>query len=86
MGDRIVTIDSRPVATFEDMPPVLRAGAGKTIHLAVLRDGQQLDLIAGLGSAEEGGTTIGVLGIHSHAVERIALGPAKAVAKATQRT
>ena len=51
VGDRIVSIAGRPVATFEDMRPVLRAGAGQTIQLAVLRGEQRLDLYAGLGWA-----------------------------------
>ena len=86
VGDRIVSIAGRPVATFEDMRPVLRAGAGQTIQLAVLRGEQHLDLYAGLGSAEEGGRTIGVLGIRSHSVERHALGPVDAVVKAARKT
>lgn len=85
-GDRVVRIEGRPVATFEDMRPVFRSGAGKTIHLTALRGEQRLDLDAQLDSMEEGGRTIGVLGIRSHAVESVALSPLQAIVKATQRT
>ena len=85
-GDQVVMIDGRPVETFEDMRPVLRSGAGKVIYVTVKRRDQVVELYPELGSAEEGGRTIGVLGIRSHAVERKPLGPVDAIAKAVQKS
>ena len=65
VGDRVLIMDGRPVETFEEMRPRLRDNPGKTIWFTVERHGRALDLSAKLGSVQQDGKTIGMLGIKS---------------------
>lgn len=65
VGDRVLTMDGRKIATFEDMRPGLRANPDKTLHLTIERAGQSLDLFPHLAAVQEDGKTIGLLGIKS---------------------
>ncbi|HZQ26171.1 MAG TPA: RIP metalloprotease [Acidimicrobiales bacterium] len=45
-GDRIVSVDGRPVNTWDDLPTYIRAHPGQPIHFEVVRNGQRLTLTA----------------------------------------
>jgi regulator of sigma E protease len=75
-----------PVALFEDMRPSLNAGAGQTFRFQVERAGQVLGLSARLDAKQDGGRTIGLLGIYSTAVTRVVLSPTASIVRATGKT
>jgi membrane-associated protease RseP (regulator of RpoE activity) len=64
-GDRVLTMDGKPIETFEDMRPGLRASPDKTLRFTIERNGRSLDLFARLGAVQGDGETIGLLGIKS---------------------
>ncbi len=55
-GDVVVAIDDQPVLRFEDMVSYLvtKAAPGQTVSLAVLRDGERLDVPVTLGERPSG--------------------------------
>jgi regulator of sigma E protease len=63
VGHRVLTMDGKPIETFEGMRPGLRANPGKTVRFTIERDGKTLDLSAVLDAVKEDGKTIGQLGI-----------------------
>jgi regulator of sigma E protease len=65
IGDRVLTMDGKEIATFEDMRPGLRGNPDKTLHLTIDRGGRSLDLFPHLAAVQEDGKTIGLLGIKS---------------------
>jgi regulator of sigma E protease len=46
VGDVVVAIDGRPIATFSDMQRIVGASAGQTLKVTVERDGSRVDLKA----------------------------------------
>jgi regulator of sigma E protease len=64
VGDRVLTMDGKPIETFEDMRPGLRASPDKTLRFTIERNGRSLDLFARLGAVQEDKTTR-LLGIKS---------------------
>ena len=86
VGDRIQAMGGQSVATFEDMRPALGRGAGKTVKFKIERGGRIVELFAGLGSTNQGGRTIGVLGIRSTALTHIVLSPDRAIVRASEKT
>lgn len=84
-GDRILRVDGTPVAEFEDLRPALRAGAGRAVAFEVERGGEALVLTAVLDAAEEGGRTIGVLGVRTTTPGHLPLGPGEVLAGALAR-
>ena len=46
MGDRIVSVDGRPIANWDDVPPIIRASPGRPVAFVVERDGARLNLTA----------------------------------------
>jgi len=85
-GDRILVMGDTPVALFEDMRRSLNAGAGQTFRFQVERGGQVLELSARLDAKQDGGRTIGLLGIYSTAVTRVVLSPAASIVRAAGKT
>ncbi len=88
-GDRILIMDGKPIATFEDMRPVLRASAGKIIRFEVQRSAGIVDLFArfaGLGTTLQDGRQIGLLGIFSTTLSYRVLPPTVAVVRAAEKT
>jgi len=65
VADRVLTMDAVPIAAFEDMRPGLRANPGRMVRFTVERAGTVVDLSARLGATQDGGKTIGLLGIRS---------------------
>lgn len=63
VGDRIVSVDGAPVASWLDMVRILRGSAGKTLALVIARDGKSLDLTLKVGSITEKGVTEGHVGV-----------------------
>jgi membrane-associated protease RseP (regulator of RpoE activity) len=45
-GDRIISVDGRPVKTWDDIPPYIQDHPGKPIAFVVERGGQRLTLVA----------------------------------------
>ncbi len=43
-GDRVVSIDGKPISTFYEMNVIVRDSADKALHFVVQRDSQKLDL------------------------------------------
>jgi len=86
VGDRIVTMDGQPIATFEDMRPGLRSHPGQIVNLSIDRSGKIIDLPAVLGVKQEGGKTIGLLGIKSTTPFRQRVLPGQAVLAAAGKT
>jgi len=90
-GDRVVSIDGRPVATWEELSGIVLASQGRTLHVVVERDGQQLPLevtpTLHVGRTMFGEETESVyrIGIEaSHEWSRV--GPVQAVGMAAQQT
>jgi membrane-associated protease RseP (regulator of RpoE activity) len=50
VGDELVSIDGRPVTVFEDVGDLVEPNAGEQVALVVVRDGEELQLDATLGT------------------------------------
>ncbi|MDR2088368.1 MAG: RIP metalloprotease RseP [Clostridiales Family XIII bacterium] len=59
-GDRIVSVDGRPVAEWEDIPPAVTEAAGERIAIGVLRDGVEMRLESGFYMGDDGLRKIGI--------------------------
>jgi regulator of sigma E protease len=85
-GDRIVSVDGRPVETFEDLQDIVGASDGRRLVLGVERDGQllQVAITPRLDASASGnaGQSRWLLGIQSGPRPLVRYGPAKAVAEA----
>jgi len=62
-GDRIVSIDGEPVASFGDLQRVVAARPGKDVTVEILRRGSELSFELTLGSDERDGVRTGILGV-----------------------
>jgi membrane-associated protease RseP (regulator of RpoE activity) len=77
-GDRIVAIDGRAVATFDDASQYFRAHPGGHVTVSIEREGEQLEREVTLAKTNPNGDAVGFLGVAATApVEREA--PATAV-------
>ncbi len=63
VGDRILSVDGRPVSQWEEVPPLIRDSPGRAIPFVVERDGQQLTLTATPATLEVDGQTRGFIGV-----------------------
>jgi regulator of sigma E protease len=90
-GDRVVTIDGTPVATWTELSGLVQASKGRTLNVVVERDGAQLPLQ--VTPAMHGGKTM--FGEETERVYRIGIeashelskvGPWEAVGTAAQQT
>ncbi|MGI8809143.1 MAG: site-2 protease family protein, partial [Acidimicrobiales bacterium] len=63
VGDRIVSVDGRPVTAWDDIPPVIRESPGRAIPFVVERDGRQVTLTATPATLTREGETRGFVGI-----------------------
>ncbi|HEX2119605.1 MAG TPA: M50 family metallopeptidase [Acidimicrobiales bacterium] len=83
VGDRILSVDGRPVANWDDVPPLIRGKAGQRVDFVVERDGRRVDLTAVPTTLESNGETRGFIGIGPKpTVER--LGPIAASSRAAE--
>jgi membrane-associated protease RseP (regulator of RpoE activity) len=72
VGDRIVSVDGRPVARWDDLPPYIRARPGQPITFVVDRDGRQVTLVATPAGVNPEGENVGFVGIGAKpAVEKV---------------
>ena len=44
VGDRVLSVDGKPIRFFSDMPPVIQAAKGKAVTLSVQREGNRFSL------------------------------------------
>lgn len=62
-GDRITIIDNEPIASFSDLSTVVSARPGETVAIALVRDGEMLEVEATLADIETDGVHRGRLGV-----------------------
>jgi membrane-associated protease RseP (regulator of RpoE activity) len=63
-GDRMVAIDGRPVASYDELRSVLQASPGERVTLTVLRDGVQRDVTLRPVPVTVDGKRIGRIGVY----------------------
>jgi regulator of sigma E protease len=63
-GDRILSVDGKPLAYWQDMMGILRISPGKTLALVIERDGKRQDLALKVGTADNNGIAIGRVGAY----------------------
>ena len=61
-GDRILSVDGKPLAYWQDMMGILRASPGKTLKLVIEREGKRQDLPLKVGVENDNGVAIGHVG------------------------
>lgn len=90
-GDRIVQIDDTEINSFQDIQWIVSLGLGEAIEILVLRDGNEVPLVAtprltevtdDFGNRQE----VGRLGISHSGVEFVQHGPFTALWQATEKT
>jgi regulator of sigma E protease len=64
-GDRILSVDGKSVEYFQDLEVLIGERPGDTVSLAFERDGAVRDVELTIGSVEDGGRTVGRIGIGS---------------------
>lgn len=84
VGDRIVAIDGEKISEFTDIPPLVVPYPGRTVSLAVERDGRELVVpvrIAEVVDTDRFGneTRIGRIGVGAGTVEVVKVGPLEAL-------
>ena len=63
-GDRITTIDSRKINTFEDISRIVLVNPGKELHIGLVRGGlAQIVLVTPSAQDDGGGGKVGLLGV-----------------------
>lgn len=71
VGDRIVSVGGRPVASWDEVPRLIRPNAGRPLEFVVERDGREVRLTAVPAELSRDGETRGFVGIGPKAtVER----------------
>ena len=86
-GDDLISIDGKPIDTFQDVGPLVVDRAGDTLTLVVDRDGQRLELDATIGRRPDD-RSAGFLGIGGSYPDRPAVtgGPVRSVVVAAEFT
>ena len=86
-GDLIEAVDGATIASFGNLQRLIAASPGRTVHLQVLRDGQERDLEATLGTVHGGGgLTTGQLGVMAEPPPPRRVNPGEAVVAAIHAT
>ncbi len=67
--DRVVAIDGKPIATFEELQAAVGAHPGAPMTMMVRRDGTERTVSATVGTHDENGRKTGLLGIKGGVVE-----------------
>ena len=65
VGDRILSVDGRPVGNWKELPPYIRSRPGQPITFVVERDGAEVTLVATPASVNPEGEEVGFVGIGS---------------------
>ncbi|MGS2742678.1 RIP metalloprotease RseP [Halomonas sp. LS-001] len=95
VGDKVISVNDRPVDDWMAFVSVIRSSAGETLSLVVERDGRQqtLTLTPGRNVQAEGGEAIGYIGAGAEPVSwpedmrrEIRYGPLEAVGQAVAKT
>jgi membrane-associated protease RseP (regulator of RpoE activity) len=75
VGDRIISVDGKPVNAWEEVPPHIRESGGQPVTFLVDRDGRTISLTAVPAQlAQDDGTSRGFIGIGpSPTVEKVGL-------------
>jgi regulator of sigma E protease len=63
VGDRILSVDGRSVDHWQELVPILRGSAGRTLKLVIQRQGRPQELALKVGTATDNGASIGFVGI-----------------------
>ena len=63
VGDRIVSVSGKTVASWDDVPQLIRASAGRPLDFVVERNGQRVNLTATPAQVSTGGESRGFIGI-----------------------
>ena len=61
-GDRVLSVDDKAIAHWQDLVAILRASGGKTLHLVIQRGGQSQNVTLKVGISTENGVSIGHIG------------------------
>ncbi|WIM06210.1 MAG: RIP metalloprotease RseP [Candidatus Nitricoxidivorans perseverans] len=93
-GDEVVAIEGRPVAAWNEVVEAIRNSPGRPVTLDVLREGRQEALAVTPASVEEGGRSIGRIGVavredpavHAGLTFQVRYGPADALGRAISQT
>ena len=85
-GDRVISIDGAPVATFEDIQRIVSAAPDRNLAVSLTRDGQTLERPVLTGSNDSGGRRVGLLGIRGGAIEYEKMNPLAAVGAGVTQT
>jgi RIP metalloprotease RseP len=84
IGDRIVSVDGRPVGDWTDLPPYIRERPGTPITFVVERGGREVTLQVTPAEVTQEGRTVGFIGIGARpVVERV--NPVVGVGRATKQ-
>jgi regulator of sigma E protease len=67
--DRVMAINGAPIGTFEELQAAVAAHPGTPMSMVVRRDGTERTLSVTVGTHEENGRKVGLLGIKGGAVE-----------------
>jgi|SRR5271165_40964 len=86
VGDRIKVADGEPVATFEQLRPILQRSSGQVVELRVQRGDNTLSLRPRLGTIQMEGRPVGYLGVHVTERTHSRLGVAATAAEAARMT
>lgn len=79
-GDRILFVEGRPTAAWEDLVENIRNRPNETVRLDVMRGDRQLSLVATLGVDQDGYGLLGVRG--QQATKLMKYGPLEAIGQA----
>ena len=63
LGDEVLQIDGKPVDSWFDLVRIVRDSAGKPLRFEILRDAQRLSVEVTPTAFEEGGKTVGRIGV-----------------------
>lgn len=68
-GDRVLEIDGKKIARFEELQRVVVANPGSRLQMQVRRDGAELEVAVTPKPEQSGGRTIGLLGVRGSVTE-----------------
>ena len=93
-GDRVVAVDGREIARWDELVPVVRASPGKDLRLRVVRGADTVELVVRPDAVPQNGKTLGRIGAGPKVdpemlkglFARVSYGPASALAKSIDRT
>ncbi|HEY6866968.1 MAG TPA: RIP metalloprotease RseP, partial [Candidatus Eisenbacteria bacterium] len=63
IGDRIVAVDGRPIAAWDELPPLLRGAVDTPVRLTIEREGRRLEITVTPMNATGGKGKTGMIGI-----------------------